>query len=382
MNAPHISPSSPRQTLSRWLQSALAALLLAGLAPAAQAERVKDLASVAGVRSNQLVGYGLVVGLTGTGDKNPNRFTSQTLRDLLLQMNINVPAGLDLKSRNVAAVSVQAELPPFSKPGQNIDVTVASLGDSKSLRGGSLLLTPLRGADGQVYALAQGNLVVGGLAAQGLDGSKITVNVPSAGRIPNGATVEREVPTGFAQGGHILLNLHSPDFTTANRLVDEVNRAYGPETARAIDAATVQVEAPRDPSQRVSFTSLVENLEISPGETPAKIIVNSRTGTVVISSRVRVQPAAVTHGNLSVTINEKPQVSQPGAFSGGRTAVVPRSEITVNEEKNRMFVFNPGVTLDEIVKAVNSVGAAPSDLVAILEALKSAGALRAELIVI
>ena len=382
MNAPPIAPTSPRHTLGRWLQSALATLLLVGLAPSAQAERVKDLASVAGVRSNQLVGYGLVVGLTGTGDKNPNRFTSQTLRDLLLQMNINVPAGLDLKSRNVAAVSVQAELPPFSKPGQNIDVTVASLGDSKSLRGGSLLLTPLRGADGQVYALAQGNLVVGGLAAQGLDGSKITVNVPSAGRIPNGATVEREVPTGFAQGGHILLNLHNPDFTTANRLVDEVNRTYGPETARAIDAATVQVEAPRDPSQRVSFTSLVENLEISPGETPAKIIVNSRTGTVVISSRVRVQPAAVTHGNLSVTINEKPEVSQPGAFSGGNTAVVQRSEITVNEEKNRMFVFNPGVTLDEIVKAVNSVGAAPSDLVAILEALKSAGALRAELIVI
>lgn len=382
MNAPHIAPTSPRQTLSRWLQSALAGLLLAGLAPSAQAERVKDLASVAGVRSNQLVGYGLVVGLTGTGDKNPNRFTSQTLRDLLLQMNINVPAGLDLKSRNVAAVSVQAELPPFSKPGQNIDVTVASLGDSKSLRGGSLLLTPLRGADGQVYALAQGNLVVGGLAAQGLDGSKITVNVPSAGRIPNGATVEREVPTGFAHGGHILLNLRSPDFTTANHLVDEINKTYGPETARAIDAATVQVEAPRDPSQRVSFTSMVENLEISPGETPAKIIVNSRTGTVVISSRVRVQPAAVTHGNLSVTINEKPQVSQPGPLSGGRTAVVPRSEITVNEEKNRMFVFNPGVTLDEIVKAVNSVGAAPSDLVAILEALKSAGALRAELIVI
>jgi flagellar P-ring protein precursor FlgI len=382
MNAPRIAPNSQRRSLGRWLHSALAALLLVGLVPSVQAERVKDLASVAGVRSNQLVGYGLVVGLTGTGDKNPNRFTSQTLRDLLLQMNINVPAGLDLKSRNVAAVSVQAELPAFSKPGQNIDVTVASLGDSKSLRGGSLLMTPLRGADGQIYAIAQGNLVVGGLAAQGMDGSKITVNVPSAGRIPNGATVEREVPTGFAQGGHILLNLHTPDFTTANRLVDEINRAYGPETARAIDAAAVQVEAPRDPSQRVSFTSLVENLEIAPGETPAKIIVNSRTGTVVISNRVRVQPAAVTHGNLSVTINEKPQVSQPGAFSGGNTAVVPRSDITVNEEKSRMFVFNPGVTLDEIVKAVNSVGAAPSDLVAILEALKSAGALRAELIVI
>ncbi|BBL75621.1 flagellar basal body P-ring protein FlgI [Methylomagnum ishizawai] len=377
----HTFPSTAAR-LRPWLRALLAALALSGFAASVQAERVKDIAGVAGVRSNQLIGYGLVVGLTGTGDKNPNRFTSQTLRDMLLQMNIQLPAGLDLKSRNVAAVSVQAELPPFSKPGQTIDVTVASLGDSKSLRGGSLLMTPLKGADGQIYAIAQGNLVVGGLAAQGLDGSKITVNVPSAGRIPNGATVEREVPTGFAQGGHILLNLHNPDFTTANRLAEEINRTYGGEVARPIDAATVQVQAPRDPSQRVSFTSMVENLEISPGETPAKIIVNSRTGTVVISSHVRVQPAAVTHGNLSVTISEKPVVSQPGPFSNGQTAVVPRSDISVKEDANRMFVFNPGVSLDEIVKAVNNVGAAPSDLVAILEALKSAGALRAELIVI
>jgi flagellar P-ring protein precursor FlgI len=381
------SPLGPQQRrfplALRWRRLHLfLSLLLLSLATGAQAERIKDIASVAGARSNQLVGYGLVVGLTGTGDKNPNRFTSQTLRDMLLQMNIQLPAGLDLKSRNVAAVSVQAELPPFAKPGQTIDVTVASIGDSKSLRGGSLLMTPLKGADGQIYAIAQGNLVVGGLSAQGLDGSKITVNVPSAGNIPNGATVEREVPTGFAQGSHILLNLRIPDFTSANRLVDEVNRAFGGGTARSVDAAAVQIEAPRDPSQRVSFISMVENLEIAPGETPARIIVNSRTGTVVISSHVRVQPAAVTHGNLSVTINEKPEVSQPGPFSGGTTAVVPRSDISVKEDANRMFVFNPGVSLDEIVKAVNSVGAAPSDLVAILEALKSAGALRAELIII
>jgi flagellar P-ring protein precursor FlgI len=328
-----------------------------------------------------LIGYGLVVGLTGTGDKN--LFTSQTLRNMLLQLGVTMlPSATNLKSKNVAAVSVHADLPPFYKPGQQIDVTVSSLGDSKSLRGGSLLMTPMKGADGQIYAIAQGNLVVGGLSATGQDGSKITVNVPSTGRIPNGATVEREVPTGFAQGGNLILNLHTPDFTTANRVAEEINRAYGGGLARPVDASSIQVGAPRDPAQRVSFTSMIENLEISPGEAPAKIIVNSRTGTVVISSHVRVQPAAVSHGNLTVTISEKPVVSQPGPFSGGTTAVVPRSDISVKEEGNRMFVFNPGVSLDEIVQAVNRVGAAPSDLVAILEALKSAGALRAELIVI
>jgi flagellar P-ring protein precursor FlgI len=351
--------------------------------PAAQAERIKDIASVAGVRSNQLVGYGLVVGLTNTGDKN-TRFTSQNLRNLMLQLgtNFNVPPGTDLKSKNIAAVSVTADLPPFAKPGQAIDVTVASLGDAKSLRGGSLIMTPLKGADGQIYAVAQGNLVVGGLSASGQDGSKVTVNVPSAGRIPNGATVEREVPTGFNQGGALVLNLHTPDFSTAHGMAEAINSAYGGGTARAIDASSVQISAPKDPSQRVSFTALVENLDVMPGAAPAKIIVNSRTGTVVISDHVRVQPAAVTHGNLSVTITERPQVSQPNAFSAGQTAVVPRSDVKVSEEPSRMFVFKPGVSLDEIVKAVNQVGAAPSDLVAILEALKSAGSLRAELIVI
>ncbi|MBS1213399.1 MAG: flagellar P-ring protein [Proteobacteria bacterium] len=370
--------------LTQLLTAGLVCLL--GFGSAAQAERIKDVATVAGVRSNQLIGYGLVVGLSNTGDKT-TRFTSQTLRNMMLQLGMtlgkDVPAaGIDLKSTTIAAVSVQAELPPFAKPGQMIDVTVAALGDSKSLRGGSLLMTPLKGADGQVYAIAQGNLVVGGLSASGQDGSKITVNVPSAGRIPSGATVEREVPTGFAQGSNLVLNLHVPDFTTANRLAEEINQAYGSGLARPIDAAAIQVSAPRDPAQRVSFTSMIENLEISPGDAPAKVVVNSRTGTVVISSHVRVQPAAVSHGNLTVTISEKPVVSQPGPFSGGQTAVVPRSDISVKEEGNRMFVFNPGVSLDEVVKAVNQVGAAPSDLVAILEALRSAGALRAELIVI
>ncbi|WP_045225518.1 flagellar basal body P-ring protein FlgI [Methyloterricola oryzae] len=370
----------------------LRALFAAGLAvsilytPALQAERIKDIAAVAGVRTNQLIGYGLVVGLTNTGDKT-TRFTSQTLRNMMMQLGMtlskDVPvAGIDLKSKNIALVSVQAELPAFSKPGQMIDVTVASMGDAKSLRGGSLVMTPLKGADGQVYAIAQGNLVVGGLSAQGQDGSKVTVNVPSAGRIPNGATVEREVPTGFAQGSNLVLQLQTPDFTTANRLAEEVNRAFGPGLARPIDAASIQVSMPRDPAQRVSFTSMVENLEISPGDAPAKVVVNSRTGTVVISSHVRVQPAAVSHGNLTVTITERPEVSQPGPFSNGQTAIVPRSDVNVKEDGNRMFVFRPGVSLDEVVKAVNQVGAAPSDLVAILEALKSAGALRAELIVI
>jgi flagellar P-ring protein precursor FlgI len=347
----------------------------------ARAERIKDLASLAGVRNNQLMGYGLVVGLTGTGDKN--QFTSQSLRNMLQQMGVTLPPGGNLRSKNIAAVSVHAELPAFAKPGQAIDVTVSSIGDAKSLRGGSLLMTPLKGADGQVYAIAQGNLVVGGLSAEGRDGSKITVNVPSAGRIPNGATVERMVPTGYAQSNALMLNLHQADFTTANHLAEEINKTFGAGTAQALDAASIQITAPRgDPGQRVSFTAMVENLEISPGEAAAKIIVNSRTGTVVISSRVRVQPAAVTHGNLSVTISEQANVSQPNPLAGGNTAVTPQSNVGIKEEASRMFVFKPGVTLDEIVQAVNKVGAAPSDLVAILEALKSAGALRAELIVI
>ncbi len=356
----------------------LTSLLL--LVTGTRAERIKDIAAVAGVRNNQLIGFGLVGGLNLSGDKT--RFTSQTLRNMMLQLGINLPPGTNLNTKNVAAVSVHAELPPFAKPGQLIDVTVASLGDAKSLRGGSLLMTPLRGADGQVYALAQGNLVVGGLSASGQDGSKITINIPSAGRIPSGATVERAVSTGFAESANLVLNLHTPDFTTANRLAEAINRSFGTGIARPLDGSSIQIAAPGDPSQRVSFTAMIENLEINPGDAPAKIIVNSRTGTVVISSHVRVQPAAVSHGNLTVTISEKPQVSQPQPFAGGNTAIVPRTDIAVQEEGNRMFVFSPGVSLDEIVKAVNRVGAAPSDLVAILEALRSAGALRAELVVI
>ncbi|MDD2758945.1 MAG: flagellar basal body P-ring protein FlgI [Methylomonas sp.] len=346
----------------------------------AQAERIKDIAAVAGVRANQLVGYGLVTGLDKSGDKT--RFTGQALRNMVGKLGMSLPAGIDPKSKNVALVSVHAELPPFAKQGQTIDVTVSSIGDAKSLRGGSLVMSPLRGADGNVYAVAQGNLVVGGLSASGQDGSKITVNNPLVGRIPNGATVERSVPTQFDQGSDLVFNLNNADFTTATRMAEAINRALGADTAKALDAASVSVRAPANKDQRVGFASVVENIEILPDDAPAKIIVNSRTGTVIINSKVRVQPSAVSHGSLTVTISENPQVSQPGPLSQGSTVVTPKSDISIKEENNHMFVFNPGVTLDEIVQAVNNVGAAPSDLVAILEALKSAGALRAELIVI
>ncbi|HEC74634.1 MAG TPA: flagellar basal body P-ring protein FlgI [Methylophaga aminisulfidivorans] len=347
---------------------------------AVEAERVKDLASIAGVRNNQLIGYGLVVGLNGTGDKT--KFTGQSLRNMLVEMGINIPPGTDPKSKNVAAVSIHADLPPFVKPGQTIDVTVSSLGDAKSLRGGSLLMTPLKGADGQIYAMAQGNLIVGGFGADAADGSRLTVNIPSAGRVPNGATVERAVRNAFNVGDYIILNLHNPDFTTASRLSDAINHTLGKSTAFSMDASSIKVNAPRDPNQRVPFLSLIENLELNPGEAPARVIVNSRSGTIVIGQHVRVSPAAVTHGNLSVTISANPEVSQPNAFSQGQTVVTPNYDIEVTAEDSRMFVFDPGVSLDDIVRAVNQVGAAPGDLVAILEALKQAGALKAELVVI
>ncbi len=347
---------------------------------AVYAERIKDIASIEGVRTNQLVGYGLVVGLVQSGDKT--KFTGQSLRSMVGRLGLTLPPGIDPKAKNIAAVSIQAELPAFAKPGQQIDVTVSSLGDAKSLRGGTLLMSPLRGADGQVYAVAQGSLVVSGLSASGQDGSSITVNNPNVGRIPSGATVERTVNSPFAEGNSLVFNLHTSDFTTANRMAESINNVLGPNTAKPLDATSVKVNAPLDSGQKVSFASMIENMEVLPDDAPAKIIVNSRTGTVVINSKVRVQPAAVSHGSLTVTISENPQVSQPAPLSGGQTVVTPQSNIKVDEEKNHMFVFNPGVSLDEIVQAVNNVGAAPSDLVAILEALKSAGALRAELIVI
>jgi flagellar P-ring protein precursor FlgI len=362
----------------------LAALGVAAMAIApAHAERVKDLATVAGVRGNQLVGYGLVVGLDGTGDQTSQApFTIQSIRNMLAKFGVTIPDNVNPQLKNVAAVTVRAELPPFAKPGQTIDITVDSIGNATSLRGGSLLMTPLRGIDGEVYAIGQGSLVVSGFGVQGRDGSRISVNVPSSGRIPNGATVERAVPNNFATEPYVVLNLNTPDFTTAARLTEGINQMLGPDTARAVDAVSVRVQAPTDPSQRIAYLSGLESIEIQPGEAPAKVIVNSRTGTVVIGSAVRVTPAAVAHGSLSVTITERTDVSQPNPLSAGQTVVTPRSDIQVEQPEARMFVFNAGVNLDEIVRAVNQVGAAPGDLVAILEALKEAGALRAELIVI
>jgi flagellar P-ring protein precursor FlgI len=364
------------------LMAALTAALVLSATPV-RAERVKDLASVSGVRTNQLVGYGLVVGLDGTGDQTSQApFTIQSIKNMLAQFGVTVPPESNPQLKNVAAVTVHAELPPFSKPGQTIDVSVSSIGNAGSLRGGTLLLAPLRGADGEVYAMAQGSLIVSGFGVSGRDGSRIAVNVPSGGRIPGGATVEREVRSNFAMGQTVTLNLNSPDFTTATRLAEGINRMLGAGTAAAIDAVSVQVLAPADPSQRIAYVSTLEQLEIQPGEAPARVIINSRTGTVVIGSNVRVLPAAVSHGSLSVTITERTDVSQPNAFAAGQTVEVPRSEIEIDQPKARMFKFEAGVNLDAIVDAVNRVGAAPGDLVAILEALKQAGALRAELIVI
>lgn len=347
------------------------------------AERIKDLASVAGIRENQLLGYGLVVGLDGTGDQTTQTpFTIQSLKSMLAQFGITLPEGTNPQLNNIAAVIVQANLPPFAKPGQTIDVTVSSLGNAKSLRGGSLLMTPLKGADGNVYAIAQGNMVVGGFGIESNDGSSVTVNVPSAGRIPNGASVERAVPTPFAENNYIVLNLHKPDFTTANHMTDAINEWLGAGTASSLDGSSVHVNAPMELSQKVAFVSMLENITVEPGEGAAKIIINSRTGTVVIGQHVRVTEAAVSHGSLVVTISDNPTVSQPGPLSNGQTAVIPNSDIEVMQEDSRMFLFNPGVSLDDIVRAVNQVGAAPGDLVAILEALKEVGALKAELIVI
>ena len=365
------------------MRTLLICLCLALVAPLAQAERLKDIASIAGIRSNQLIGYGLVVGLDGSGDQTTQTpFTVQTFNNMLTEFGITVPPGTRIQMKNVAAVAIHAELPAFASPGQTIDITVSSIGNAKSLRGGSLLMTPLKGIDGNVYAIAQGNLVVGGFGAEGADGSRITVNVPSVGRIPNGATVERAVANPFASGDHLVFNLNRPDFTTAKRVVDQINSTFGPDVAQALNAGSIRVRAPLDPNQRVDYLSMVENLQIEQGNAAARVVINSRTGTIVIGQDVRVQPAAVTHGGLTVTISENYQVSQPEPFSGGQTVVTPSSQIAIEEGDSRMFVFNPGVSLDEIVRAVNQVGAAPGDLMAILEALKQAGALNAELVVI
>jgi len=347
-----------------------------------QAERIKDIAKIQGVRSNPLVGYGLVVGLNGTGDGNAPH-TVQSLRSMLSRLGVNIPANVSLQSKNVAAVAIHTQLPAFSKPGQTIDITISSIGNARSLRGGSLLISPLKGVDGKIYAIAQGNVIVSGFGAEGSDGSSVTVNVPSVGRVPNGATVEMAVATPFGEMREIVLNLRSPDFTTSNRVTKVINETLGPGAAYSVDAGSINVQAPEDLAQRVAYISLLENLKVEPAEASARVVINARTGTVVIGRHVRVLPAAVSHGSLTVTISENVEVSQPGAFSDrGRTVTSPSSDINISQNNYRMFKVKDGVTLDDIVRGVNEVGMAPGDLVAILEALKEAGALRAELIVI
>jgi len=351
-------------------------------------ERVKDLASVAGVRSNQLVGYGIVVGLNGTGDGNVAA-TLQSMQSMVSRFGLNIDAA-SLSAKNAAAVMVTAELPAFYKPGQRLDISVAALGKASSLVGGTLLMTPLVGADNETYAMAQGNLAVGGLGVSGANGSKTTVNVPTAGRIPGGASVERTVATPFESMPALLLNLNTPDFTTALRLTQAIDAVMGPGTASAIDASTVQVNAPKDLNQRVGFMSAIQDIRVDAAAPPARVIVNSRTGTIVIGEGVRLSPAAVSHGSMTVKITEGANVTpgtpavvgEAGIVAPTPATVTPTSQIDIKQDPAKMFLFAPGVLLSDIVNAVNSVGASPSDLVAILDALKQAGSLRAELIII
>ncbi len=356
----------------------------------AQADRIKDLTSMAAMRGNQLIGYGLVVGLQGTGDKKAT-FTSQSMKTLLNRMGLNQDNDIDKFTNaiasgsdelaNVAAVMITADLPGMSKPGQRIDINVSAIGAASSLRGGSLLLTSLRGVDGQIYALAQGALTSTGIDAGGA-GSKVSVGVTTSARIPGGATVERGVPNSFDKSDNVLLNLRESDFTTANSIMQAINAKFGADVANALDGVSIVVRAPMDISQRVSFMSMIENIDVQPGEPPARVVVNARTGTVVISRNVKVTAAAVTHGTITVSVSMTNEVSQPGAFSGGTTKEVQNAEIKVGEPNKPMFLFQPGVDLRQIVDAVNQVGATPSALIAILEALKSSGSLRAELLVI
>ena len=368
----------------------LCTLLMFGFASAqAAADRLKDLTSIAGVRTNQLVGYGVVVGLAGTGDGSSG-LTLQSLQSMVSQFGLVTDAA-NLTAKNAAAVMVTAEMPAFMKPGQRMDVTVSTVGGAKSLRGGMLLMTPLLGADGETYAIAQGSLVVGGLGVTGNDGSSVIVNVPTVGRIPRGAFVERMVETPFQSTDTVLLNLHQGDFSTAMRVADAVNEVFGPDVATPLDASTIKVRAPVDPAQKVSFVSLLENINVDPARPAAKVIVNSRTGTIVIGGDVKVTPSVVTHGSLTVRINEDKQVTptanvaqnaQGTVVTPGEPVVTDDTEIIIEEEPARAFVFDPGVELSDVVDAINGVGASPADLVVILEALREAGALRAEIIVI
>jgi len=354
------------------------------LAPAVHAERIKDLASIAGVRENQLMGYGLVVGLDGTGDQTTQTpFTVQSIASMLQQMGVTLPAGVNMQLKNVAAVVVTTSLPAFAQPGQQLDVTVSSMGNAKSLRGGTLLMTPLKGADGQVYGMAQGNLVVGGVGAQAPGGgSSVQVNHLSVGRISNGATVERAVASAVGEGGNIRLELHSADFATASRVVQAINDKWGSGIAYALDGRVIRVQSPNGSDQRVAFLGELEQLDVRPSLLAAKVIMNARTGSVVMNQAVTLQACAISHGNLTVSVNSEPQVSQPNPLSRGQTVITQNTNIDIKKDNGKVILLQGGVALSDVVKALNAIGATPQDLLAILQAMKTSGALRAELEII
>ena len=379
-NANRPSPGPSRKREGRIWISLLCALAVLATPSPALAERLRDLGKFQGVRTNQLTGYGVVVGLSGTGDDSLEYLT-QAMHGVSGRVGVQLPPGVNPALKNAAAVIITADLPAFAKPGQRIDVTVSAIGKAKSLRGGALILTPLYGADGQVYAMAQGNLAVGGLGISGADGSKLTVNVPTVGRIADGASVERGVSTGFDHGEVLRWNLYQSDFLTATRVRDAINQRW-PGMATIDDGMTVALRLPSGANDRASVMAAIEMIEVTPAEAAAKVVINSRTGTVVINSAVRLYPAAISHGKLTVRIDENPQVIQPAPLSRGQTAVQQDSQLSAEEEGRRVVLFKPGASLAKLVDALNMLGVGPSDLVAILEALKEAGALKAEIEVI
>ncbi len=374
---------APASTSRRFLTACLALLVgLLGWPLQASATRIKEVAAVQGVRSNPLVGYGLIVGLDGTGDQTTQApFTGQSLNAMLQQFGVILPQGVQMQPRNIAAVMVTASLPPFAQPGQQLDINVSSIGNAKSLRGGTLVTTPLRGADGQVYAIAQGNLIVGGAGASA-GGSKVQINHLSAGRIPSGALVERAVQTALQSGDTIQLDLNAADYATARTVAQAINRAKGDGVAQALDGRVVRVKVPMDANARVGFLADVENLPLELAIPAAKVIINARTGSVAMNQAVQLSPCAVAHGSLSVTISSTPIISQPGPLSSGQTTVAEKTDIAIKQEPGALIQLPAGTKLNDVVKALNALGATPQDLLAILQAIKSAGALNAELEVI
>ncbi len=346
------------------------------------AERLKDLAGIQGVRQNQLMGYGLVVGLDGSGDQTTQTpFTVQSIISMMQQLGVSIPVGTSLQLKNVAAVMVTTSLPPFAQPGQTLDITVSSMGNAKSLRGGTLLMTPLKGADNQIYAMAQGNVLVGGVGAAA-NGSKAQVNHLSVGKISSGATVERAVASPLGQGNTVQLELNTADFSTASRVVEAINKRFGSDTAAAVDGRVIQVKAPLVSDQRVVFLGLMENIEVTPAQTAAKVILNARTGSIVMNQSVTLETCAVAHGNLTVVVNTENTVSQPNALAGGQTAGAVNSNITITKDPGQLLILKSGASLTDVVKALNAIGATPQDLLAILQAMKASGALRADLEII